>query len=69
MYWLYLILACIVAFVGGIGMLFGMVYSGTTIWNYKTLTIITLFLMPALFYWLGIISAFLYALGEAFKGG
>ncbi|MCK9458367.1 MAG: hypothetical protein M0R80_01840 [Proteobacteria bacterium] len=67
MFWVYVLIGFFLALVGGVGMLFALIMGAKpdpSIWK-----MIAVFLLPALGYWMGLIGAFLYGLGEAFKGG
>ena len=66
MYWVYIAIACILAFLGGLAMCWVEVWSGTN--DYNPWAVAALFITPAIFYWLGIVGMFLYGLGQ-FKGG
>ena len=67
MWWVYILIASVLAFIGGIAMCFTEIWSGTN--DYNPWKVLALFLIPVVCYWLGIIGAFMYGLGQAFKGG
>jgi hypothetical protein len=68
MIWIYALIGFVLAILGGIAMMTAVVY-GTDPHAGRTWGIVALFILPCLGYWFGIIASFLWALGEAFKGG
>ena len=68
MFWVYVLIGFVLAFLGGVGTMFTVVF-GTDPHAQNGWRLAAVFLLPVLGYWVGIVMSFLYALGEAFKGG
>lgn len=64
MYYLVLLVGCLLAFAGGAAMLFSLVYWTQGVSTFRAC--LTFFAMP-MSYWLGVMLAFLCGLGAAFK--